>query len=161
MQGFAQIGFETGAIEIDSLSAQPFVEVLHQARAVGYREMRGEEAVARLQRADPFVGRALSHIWNHSHRVMTVEELADMMAISRRTLERRFRKALGRSVLQGITVVGSIVGTRVDLAETFQLHAEGRTKVVRETRQLEQVNESFEQIEKGEIDARLVFDFRH
>jgi D-arabinose 1-dehydrogenase-like Zn-dependent alcohol dehydrogenase len=33
--------------------------------------------------------------------------------------------------------------------------------VVRETRQLEQVNESFEQIEKGEIDARLVFDFRH
>jgi D-arabinose 1-dehydrogenase-like Zn-dependent alcohol dehydrogenase len=33
--------------------------------------------------------------------------------------------------------------------------------VVRETRQLEQVNESFEQIAKGGIDARLVFDFRH
>ena len=32
------------------------------------------------------------------------------------------------TVLQGITVVGSIVGTRVDLAETFQLHAEGRTQ---------------------------------
>ena len=64
------------------------------------------------------------------------------------------------TVLQGITVTGSIVGTRVDLAETFQLHAEGRTRVVREPRRLEDVNQSFEQIEKGEVDARLVFDFR-
>ena len=64
------------------------------------------------------------------------------------------------TVLQGITVVGSIVGTRVDLAETFQLHAEGRTRVVRETRQLEQVNDAFDQIEKGAVDARLVFDLR-
>ena len=64
------------------------------------------------------------------------------------------------TVLHGITVVGSIVGTRVDLAETLQLHAEGRTRVVRESRQLEQVNAAFEQIEKGEVDARLVFDFR-
>ena len=64
------------------------------------------------------------------------------------------------TVLQGLTVTGSIVGTRVDLAETFELHADGRTEVVTESRQLEQVNESFEQIEKGEVDARLVFDFR-
>jgi propanol-preferring alcohol dehydrogenase len=54
----------------------------------------------------------------------------------------------------------SIVGTRVDLAETFQLHADGRTKVVRETRRLDDVYRSFEQIEKGEVDAQLVFDFR-
>ena len=64
------------------------------------------------------------------------------------------------TVLQGITVTGSIVGTRVDLAETFQLHVEGRTRIVRETRQLAEVNEAFEEIEKGKIDARLVFDFR-
>ena len=70
------------------------------------------------------------------------------------------RLPIFETVLQGITVTGSIVGTRVDLAETFQLHAEGRTRVVRETRQLDEVNESFEQIEKGGVDARLVFDFR-
>ena len=62
--------------------------------------------------------------------------------------------------LEGLTVTGSIVGTRVDLAETFELHADGRTEVVTESRKLEQVNESFEQILKGEVDARLVFDFR-
>jgi propanol-preferring alcohol dehydrogenase len=70
------------------------------------------------------------------------------------------RLPIFETVLQGITVTGSIVGTRVDLAETFQLHAEGRTRVIRETRHLEDVNESFEQIEKGGVDARLVFDFR-
>jgi alcohol dehydrogenase, propanol-preferring len=71
------------------------------------------------------------------------------------------RLPIFETVLQGVTVTGSIVGTRVDLAETFQLHAEGRTRVVREPRQLEEVNDSFEQIEKGAVDARLVFEFRH
>lgn len=64
------------------------------------------------------------------------------------------------TVLQGIHIVGSIVGTRVDLAETFQLHAEGRTHLVREARRIEDVNEAMEQVEKAQVDARLVFDFR-
>lgn len=64
------------------------------------------------------------------------------------------------TVLNGITVTGSIVGTRVDLAETFELHADGRTRVVRETRRLEDVNECFAAVEHGGVDARLVFDLR-
>jgi propanol-preferring alcohol dehydrogenase len=62
------------------------------------------------------------------------------------------------TVLQGITVTGSIVGTRVDLAETYELHAAGRTTVVRELRKLTEVNEAMEQVERGEVDARIVFD---
>jgi len=64
------------------------------------------------------------------------------------------------TVLNGITVVGSIVGTRVDLAETFELHAQGRTKVVRETRRLEQAASAFEEVLSGSARARLVFDLR-
>jgi len=64
------------------------------------------------------------------------------------------------TVLNGVTIIGSIVGTRADLAEVFRLHALGRTRVVRETRRLEDVNECFEQVEKGEVKARLVFDLR-
>jgi propanol-preferring alcohol dehydrogenase len=64
------------------------------------------------------------------------------------------------TVLGGITIVGSIVGTRTDLAEVFRLHAAGRTRVVRETRTLDEVNECFEQVEKGQVPARLVFDLR-
>ncbi len=64
------------------------------------------------------------------------------------------------TVLNGIHVVGSIVGTRVDLAETFDLHAAGKTRVVCETRKLEQVNEAFEEVEHGRVRARVVFDLR-
>jgi alcohol dehydrogenase, propanol-preferring len=64
------------------------------------------------------------------------------------------------TVLNGITVKGSIVGNRVDLAETLEIHAAGRTKVEREVRKLEQVNEAFDEVESGKARARLVFDLR-
>lgn len=62
------------------------------------------------------------------------------------------------TVLGAITVTGSIVGTRRDLAETFELHASGMTRVIRETRTLDQVNESFEDVLSGRVPARIVFD---
>ena len=64
------------------------------------------------------------------------------------------------TVLNGITVTGSIVGTRVDLVETFDLHADGRTTVIRETRRLDDVNDAFGEVERGDVEARLVFDLR-
>jgi propanol-preferring alcohol dehydrogenase len=70
------------------------------------------------------------------------------------------RLPIFETVLKGIKVVGSLVGTRVDLTETFDLHAAGRTTIVRETRQLDQVNEAMAQVLHGEVDARLVFDLR-
>jgi propanol-preferring alcohol dehydrogenase len=63
-------------------------------------------------------------------------------------------------VLRGIKVVGSLVGTRVDLKDTFELHADGRTEIVRETRALEQVNEAIAEVEHGDVEARIVFDLR-
>jgi len=64
------------------------------------------------------------------------------------------------TVLNGITIIGSIVGTRKDLGEVYAIHAQGRTHVVRETHKLADVNECFEQVEKGHIKARVVFDLR-
>ena len=64
------------------------------------------------------------------------------------------------TVLKGITIRGSIVGTRKDLAEVFEIHAQGRTRVIRETRRLDEVNECFEEVEKGHVKARIVFDLR-
>jgi propanol-preferring alcohol dehydrogenase len=60
-------------------------------------------------------------------------------------------------VLNGITVVGSIVGTRNDLREVFELHAQGRTRVIRETRPLADVNEAIADVEAGRVAARIVF----
>ena len=62
-----------------------------------------------------------------------------------------------QTVLQGITVVGSIVGTRADLREVFELHAAGKTTVTREIRPLNEVNESIADVEAGRVPARIVF----
>jgi propanol-preferring alcohol dehydrogenase len=62
-----------------------------------------------------------------------------------------------QTVLQGITVVGSIVGTRADLREVFELHAAGKTTVTREIRPLDEVNESIADVEAGRVPARIVF----
>ncbi|MET8033815.1 zinc-dependent alcohol dehydrogenase [Streptomyces sp. NPDC005345] len=64
------------------------------------------------------------------------------------------------TVLNGTSVIGSIVGTRQDLAEVFGLHAAGRTRVIRETRPLASVNDSIEDALAGRIKARIVFDLR-
>jgi propanol-preferring alcohol dehydrogenase len=63
-------------------------------------------------------------------------------------------------VANNIRIVGSSLGNRVDLAETFELQAAGRTRVITEVRKLEQANEAFEEVEMGKAKARLVFDFR-
>jgi propanol-preferring alcohol dehydrogenase len=61
------------------------------------------------------------------------------------------------TVLNGITIVGSIVGTRADLREVFELHAAGRTRVIREVRPLDSVNEAIADVEAGRVAARIVF----
>ena len=61
------------------------------------------------------------------------------------------------TVLQGITIVGSIVGTRTDLREVFELHAAGKTHVIREVRPIDAVNDSIADVEAGRVAARIVF----
>lgn len=63
------------------------------------------------------------------------------------------------TVLKGISVIGSIVGTRNDLADVFALHAAGRTEVVAVERKLDEVNESFADVLAGRVPARIVFGF--
>ncbi len=62
-----------------------------------------------------------------------------------------------QTVLNGITIVGSIVGTRKELREVFELHAAGKTTVIRETRSLDTVNASIADIEAGRVAGRIVF----
>ncbi|MFE7324103.1 alcohol dehydrogenase AdhP [Streptomyces sp. NPDC057565] len=64
------------------------------------------------------------------------------------------------TVLNGTKVVGSIVGTREDLAEVFRLHLLGRTRVVREVRRLDDINSSIDEVLNGKVAGRLVFDLR-
>jgi propanol-preferring alcohol dehydrogenase len=60
------------------------------------------------------------------------------------------------TVLNGTSVIGSIVGTRADLDEVFALHAAGRTRVIYQPRRLSEVNESIDEVLQGRAPGRLV-----
>lgn len=62
------------------------------------------------------------------------------------------------TVLFGITIQGSLVGTRNELADCFALHAMGKTKVIAEGRELDDVNSCFDEVLSGKVPARLVFE---
>ena len=62
------------------------------------------------------------------------------------------------TVLGGLTLTGSIVGTRHDLEEVFELHRRGLTRVERAERTLDEVNDAIAQVLDGNAEApRLVF----
>ncbi|MCW2763143.1 MAG: alcohol dehydrogenase [Marmoricola sp.] len=63
------------------------------------------------------------------------------------------------TVIKGISIIGSIVGTRQDLAEVFELHAAGKTRVIAETRSIDDVNEAITEVLSGHVPARLVFEY--
>ena len=61
-------------------------------------------------------------------------------------------------VLNGITVRGSIVGTRLDLQESLDFAGDGLVKATVSTEPLEKVNEIFDRMHKGQIEGRVVLD---
>ena len=60
------------------------------------------------------------------------------------------------TVLNGVTVRGSIVGTRKDMQEALEFAAQGKVKTIIESTPLDSVNEVFDKMEKGQINGRIV-----
>lgn len=64
------------------------------------------------------------------------------------------------TVLNGITVRGSIVGTRLDLQEALDFAGEGKVKATIATDTLENINDIFARMHHGDIQGRIVIDFQ-
>jgi len=63
------------------------------------------------------------------------------------------------TVLNGITVRGSIVGTRNDLQEAIDFAADGQvTTHIESTKPLENINDIFSRMQDGSITGRVVLD---
>jgi len=60
------------------------------------------------------------------------------------------------TVLNGVSIIGSIVGTRNDLTDVFALHAAGRTRVISIERKLDEVNHAIADVLAGTVPARVV-----
>lgn len=64
------------------------------------------------------------------------------------------------TVLNGITVRGSIVGTRQDLQEALDFAAEGKVAATVQTGKLEDINDIFGRMIEGKIEGRIVLDMK-
>ncbi|MHA6635936.1 alcohol dehydrogenase AdhP [Citrobacter farmeri] len=65
-----------------------------------------------------------------------------------------------KTVLDGIQIVGSLVGTRQDLAEAFGHALAGRVRPIVQPRKLEELNAIFREMDDGTIQGRMVIDLR-
>jgi propanol-preferring alcohol dehydrogenase len=71
-----------------------------------------------------------------------------------------FPLSIFNTVLNGITVRGSIVGTRLDLQEALDFAGQGKVKATVAAERLESINDIFSRMRAGDIQGRLVIDFQ-
>ncbi|MFD1798105.1 alcohol dehydrogenase AdhP [Paracoccus aurantiacus] len=62
------------------------------------------------------------------------------------------------TVLNGLTIRGSIVGTRLDLQESLDFAGAGLVHAHTAAEPLDNINDIFKRMEKGQIDGRIVLD---
>jgi len=63
------------------------------------------------------------------------------------------------TVLEGLTLRGSIVGTRQDMVEALDFYARGSIHPTVHTRRLEDINDILDELDRGMVDGRIVLDF--
>ncbi|WP_439426187.1 alcohol dehydrogenase AdhP [Oenococcus alcoholitolerans] len=105
----------------------------------------------------------------HNAQVTAVNDVAFKQAVdSLRPLGKLVAVALPKgdmslnivkTVLDGIEVRGSLVGTRSDLKEAFQFGAEGKVRPIVDKVDIHDINDVIDEMKKGQITGRKVFDF--
>lgn len=68
--------------------------------------------------------------------------------------------SIPKTVLDGIQVLGSLVGTREDLAEAFRFSAEGKVVPIVEKRPFDDINDMIDEMRAGKIQGRMVIDMK-
>jgi propanol-preferring alcohol dehydrogenase len=70
-----------------------------------------------------------------------------------------FPASIFEIVLKGLTVRGSIVGTRQDMREALDFYSRGEIKPTISTRKLDEINAIFDEMKHGKIDGRVVITY--
>ena len=70
-----------------------------------------------------------------------------------------FPASIFEIVLKGLTVRGSIVGTRQDLVEALEFYSRGQIHPTVATRELSEINAVFDEMKHGKIDGRVVIKY--
>jgi propanol-preferring alcohol dehydrogenase len=70
-----------------------------------------------------------------------------------------FPASIFEIVLKGLTVRGSIVGTRQDMEEALEFYSRGQIHPTVATRELGEINAVFDEMKHGKIDGRVVIKY--
>ena len=70
------------------------------------------------------MSKAMTLIWTRGHRTISVDQIAESVGVTRRTLERRFRKSVGHPVVE------EIIRSRLNRAKRLLQETEISVKVV-------------------------------
>ncbi|WP_045771352.1 alcohol dehydrogenase AdhP, partial [Xanthomonas albilineans] len=71
----------------------------------------------------------------------------------------KFDLSIFDMVLNGVTVRGSIVGTRLDLQESLDIAKDGKVVATVSRERLDNINDVFKRMREGNIEGRVVLDF--
>lgn len=98
--GYLRVGFRAGELldELMSGGTAPSKSIL-----VPPTELVPRQSTDAYAASDPMVSRALRFIAENSHERIEVKEVVSAVATNRRSLERRFRDSIGRSISEEIT----------------------------------------------------------
>lgn len=97
--GFGQVGYRAAALLDQLMSGRP---PSVEPELVPPAELVPRQSTDVLAADDQLVGRALRFISENGHRRIQVNHVAAAVAATRRTLERRFRDSVGRSIASEI-----------------------------------------------------------
>lgn len=149
--GAAVVAVDTNAARLESarmLGADHLVHVGEQDPVAAIRRLGGADA-------------AIATAVNPSAFEQAMKSLArgGTLVCVGLPAENAMHVPIFETVLGGLTIKGSIVGTHADLEETFELHRRGLTRVLSSTCLLEDVNDAITRVLDGSAPApRLVFD---
>jgi LacI family transcriptional regulator len=100
--GYRRVGYEAAAF-LDELLAEGFRRRDREIRLVEPHALHPRRSTDALRVEDPLVASAMRFIFEHTHEPIKVSDVVKHAVTTRRTLERRFREVLDRSVGQEIT----------------------------------------------------------
>jgi len=149
------MGFHVGAVDVDD-------------KKLDLAKRLGATAVANARTTDPAAYFKKEFGGAHGVLVTAVSPKAFEQAVS---IVRRggtvslnglppgtFPLDIFNLVLNGITVRGSIVGTRADLRDALELAGLGKVKATVAADKLENINAIFHRMHQGQIEGRIVLD---
>jgi len=150
------MGFQVAAVDID-------------AKKLEHAEALGATIVINAKEQDPaqvlkdriggvhgvLITASSVHAYQQAYTMLRPGGCMTMIGLS----DRDIKLPIFNTVINAITVRGSVVGSRQIMREAMSFASHGRIKAIVEVIKLEDINAAFDRLRNGQFEGRLVIDF--